>query len=115
MSKRDKGRRGEDEAVDYLSKKGYRIVARNFRFDRGEIDIVAEDGATLVFVEVKARSGGFGEPEEAVTERKREQLQKVAEGYLVRNNIDDRECRFDIVAISWKGERSLIRHLIDIF
>lgn len=114
MDKRQKGNLGEDLAVDYLLKKGYRILVRNFRFDRGEIDIIAEDGATLVFVEVKARgSNSYGEPEEAITVRKREQLQKVAEGYLFNNGIEDRECRFDVIAVRWEGTVTTVDHLID--
>ncbi len=116
MSGRSKGKAGEDAAVDYLLKKGYRILDRNFRFDRGEIDIVAEDGDVLVFIEVKARSThAFGEPEEAVTPRKRAQIVKTAEGYLFSRSIEDRECRFDVVAIDLGGEGMNIRHLVEAF
>jgi len=115
VTRRDTGREGEDDAVDYLTKKGYRILRRNYRFGRGEIDIIAEDGDTLVFVEVKSRIGGIGLPEEAVTERKRRQLATVAEGYLMKHDIGEKDCRFDVVAIFRKGGQTEIRHLSNIF
>jgi putative endonuclease len=116
MNKRTEGEKGEDLAVAYLEKKGYRILERNYRYERGEIDIVAEDNGALVFVEVKARrSKTFGEPEEAVTESKQRQIKNVAEGYLFEHNIDDRECRFDVVAIDYEGNRTVIRHLENAF
>ena len=83
---KESGRNGEDLAVDFLIQKGYRILQRNFRFEHGEIDIVADDRGVLVFVEVKARrTKQFGEPEEAVSIRKRKQIRKTALGYLFRN------------------------------
>jgi putative endonuclease len=116
ISKTKKGTIGENLAVDYLEKKGYRILQRNYRYEHGEIDIVAEDGNALVFVEVKARrSKKFGEPEDAVTPRKREKIRATADGYLFENNIDDKECRFDVIAIDYQGDKTEIRHLIDAF
>jgi putative endonuclease len=116
LSKTKKGAIGEDLAVDYLKKKGYRIFQRNYRFEHGEIDIVAEDGNALVFVEVKARrSKEFGEPEDAVTPRKREKIRATADGYLFENNIDDKECRFDVIAIDYQGNKTEIRHIEDAF
>ncbi len=116
MNTRQRGKLGEDTAVDYLEKKGYRILQRNYRFDRGEIDIVAEDQGQLVFIEVKARrSTLYGEPEEAVTEAKCKQLWKVAEGYLHEHNLEDSNYRFDVVAIEYQNNVPVIRHLIDAF
>ena len=116
LSKTKKGAIGEDLAVDYLKKKGYRIFQRNYRFEHGEIDIIAEDGNALVFVEVKARrSKEFGEPEDAVTPRKREKIRATADGYLFENNIDDKECRFDVIAIDYQGNKTEIRHIEDAF
>jgi putative endonuclease len=116
LSKTKKGTIGENLAVDYLEKKGYCILQRNYRFEHGEIDIVAEDGNVLVFVEVKARrSKAFGEPEDAVTPRKREKIRSTANGYLFEKNIDDKECRFDVVAIDYKDNKTEIRHLEDAF
>jgi len=116
FNKQKKGTIGEDLAVDYLTKKGYRIRQRNYRFEHGEIDIVAEDGNALVFVEVKTRrSKEYGEPEDAVTPRKREKIRSTADGYLFENNIDDKECRFDVVAIDYQQNKTEIRHLKDAF
>ena len=116
INRQAEGRRGEDAAVDYLAKKGYRIVERNFRFGRGEIDIVAEDGDTLVFVEVKARrTDTYGAPEDAVSMHKRRQLRRVAEGYLFKHGIEDKACRFDVVSVRRRGEETEIGHLVDAF
>ncbi len=116
ISKTKKGTIGEDLAVDFLQKKGYRILQRNYRFEHGEIDIVAEDGNALVFVEVKARrSKQFGEPEDAITPQKCEKIRATADGYLFENNIDDKECRFDVIAIDYQGDKTEIRHIIDAF
>ena len=113
---RARGAIGEGIAVEYLEKKGYRVVDRNYRYERGEIDIVAEDGDTLVFVEVKSRrSLSYGEPHESVTEKKRAQIRKVAEGYLFAKSIIDRACRFDIISIVQRGPNKEIQHFEDAF
>lgn len=96
----DFGRAGEDAAADFLKKRGYRILKRNYRNRVGEIDIVAEEGKTLVFVEVKARAGSeFGSPLEALTAHKQRKLALVAEGFLASFKAADRLCRFDVVSI----------------
>lgn len=100
-SKQISGIKGEDLAVSYIVKKGYKIIERNFRGRGGEIDIIALDGDTLVFVEVKARSTEeFGSPLEAITYRKMKLLIKTAEFYkLKKPNLP--ECmRIDAVAIT---------------
>lgn len=113
---RSLGKAGEDAAVDYLVRKGYRIVERNFRFERGEIDIVAEDGNVLVFVEVKMRrSLAFGEPEDAVSPAKRRQILRVAQGYLMQRSIDDRECRFDVITVRSDKNHITLEHFPNIF
>ena len=115
-NQRAKGQAGEETAVDYLVKKGYHILERNFRFERGEIDIIAVDREDLVFVEVKSRrSTAFGDPEDALTPAKCKQIRKVAEGYLFKSNIDDQLCRFDIIAIEYQKNIPVIRHLVDAF
>jgi putative endonuclease len=96
------GRAGEDIACEALRGLGYSIVERRFRTRRGEIDIVARDGETLVFVEVKGRDGVSGcTPAEAVTSQKRRRLMLVALEYLARHRLADAPCRFDVVAIRW--------------
>ena len=94
------GKRGEDLACRELERRGYAIVARRFRVRSGELDIIARDGATLVFVEVKARMGRqFGEAVEAVTPLKQLRMARLASEYLVRHHVPECACRFDVVAI----------------
>jgi putative endonuclease len=94
------GRAGEEAAAVYLAGLGYRIRERNVRFRSGEIDLVAEQDRVLVFVEVKTRTGpGFGTAPEAVTPRKQQQLVRLAGVYLASRGIEDRSCRFDVVAV----------------
>ena len=116
LNRRSQGKAGEDLAAHFLEQSGLKILERNFRFERGEIDLIAEEGEELVFVEVKARrSNAFGAPEDAVTEKKQEQVHAVAEGYLFIHDIDDRPCRFDIVAIEYRKGTAEIRHIRDAF
>lgn len=110
MNSRKKGTEGEDLAATYLEHNGYRILERNYRYDRGEIDLIALEGGELVFVEVKARyTAEFGSPEESVTSSKEEQMKKVAEGYLLQHQMEDQACRFDVVAITFADRRPQIR------
>ena len=91
---------GEELAVAALIGRGYAIVARRYSTERGEIDIIAEDGGTLVFVEVRARATGeFGRAAESITAAKQRQVTRMAIEYLARKAIADRPCRFDVVAI----------------
>lgn len=100
------GGRSEDEAAKYLAGLGYKVLERNFRTKVGEIDLIAKEGGTLVFVEVKSlRSAGFGAPELKVDWHKRRQIARAAMMYLVRKRLSDTPCRFDVVALS-KGEGS---------
>jgi putative endonuclease len=94
------GRRGEEIALEYFRRKGYRIVERGFRLFRGEIDIIAFDRDTLVFIEVKTRTTTeFGLPEEAVTPAKQSQIRKIARGFLIDRALGEPDCRFDVLAI----------------
>ena len=91
---------GEELAAAALTARGYAILERRYTTERGEIDIVAEDGQTLVFVEVRARATGeFGFAAESVTIAKQRQVARVAAEYLARHQIVSRPCRFDVVAI----------------
>ena len=104
QARQELGKQGEDLAVSELERRGYAIVARRFRVRSGELDIVARDGATLVFVEVKARSGRrFGVAAEAVTPLKQLRLARLASEYLMRQRIADCACRFDVVSIHFDG------------
>lgn len=94
------GQKGEDIAVDYLNRIGYSIIHRNFRLKTGEIDIIALDGKTTVFIEVKTRSSNtFGSPSSAVTPRKQIQISRVALEYLSRENLMDSAARFDVISV----------------
>src|SRR6186713_2815873 len=94
------GKTGEDLACRELERRGYAIVARRYRQRGGELDIIARDGATLVFVEVKARHGReFGEAAEAVTSFKRRRIAHLALDYIVRHHLSACPCRFDVVSI----------------
>jgi putative endonuclease len=111
MKSRNKvtGKIGEELAVDYLDKKGYKIIERNFRTRFGEIDIVCSDGETLVFVEVKTKIGhDFGEPEEMVDKKKISQVKRMGEVYLQDEKFDGL-CRVDVVAIVLKIDRTVER------
>ena len=101
------GKTGEDLAVRELERRGYTIVARRWRSRHGEIDVIARDGATLVFVEVKARDGEeFGDGAEAITMAKQRRLVQLAVEYLARHGLIDSPCRFDVVAIRLNDRRS---------
>jgi putative endonuclease len=107
------GAGGEQLAADWLVRQGYRLLARNWRSPLGELDIVSEQGAELVFVEVKARHGArMGAPEEAVTPAKQRRLIRAAESYLLAHHQEQRTFRIDVIAIdvASSGELLDIRH-----
>lgn len=94
------GAQGEELAAAFLRRAGYRIVERNFRCKGGEADIVARDGKTLVFVEVKTRrSMTYGPPQLAVTSFKQRQISKAALTWLAKNRQQDAPARFDVIAV----------------
>ena len=94
------GKTGEDLACRELERRGYAIVARRHRTRRGELDIIARDGRTLVFVEVKARRAhAFGDAADAVDGRKRRRLARLALEYVAAHHLMDCPCRFDVVSI----------------
>ncbi|MBI3357991.1 MAG: YraN family protein [Nitrospirae bacterium] len=98
------GLEGEAIAAEFLIKRGYKIVEKNFKCPVGEIDLIAWEGKTLVFVEVKARSSSqFGGPEGAVTPQKQEKLNRVALAYLQQKRLSTSLCRFDVVGIVKAG------------
>jgi putative endonuclease len=110
------GDRGENLAARFLRNLGYSIIIRNFRCEAGEIDIIARDGKTLVFVEVKTRAYDDPTPEDQVNEIKRHQLTKAARFYLSRYGTPQPPARFDVVAIVWpSGRDPQIRHTPDAF
>ena len=103
------GNFGEDLACRELETRGYEILARRYRRRGGEIDIIARDGRTTVFIEVKAREGrDFGEPVEAVTPWKRRRISRIALEYLARHHLDESPCRFDVVAVHLESDRPVV-------
>lgn len=100
------GRRGEDAAARYLRKLGYVIVARGHRDGIGELDLVAVDGRTVVFIEVKTRtSHDAGHPADAVDAAKQRRLTRLALSYMKRHDLLECSARFDVVAITWPAGR----------
>ena len=100
------GNLGEDLACEYLKRNDYKILGRNFRIRGGEVDIVAEDGVTLVFVEVKTRySHEFGDPLEAITPWKIKALLKTALFYIEDKNLGDISYRIDVVSVDYSQDR----------
>ena len=103
------GKIGEDLACRELERCGYAIVARRYRRRGGELDIVARDGPTVVFVEVKTRDGRwFGGAAEAVTGLKRRRIVQLALEYLTRHQLSECPCRFDVVSIQLEAGRPVI-------
>ena len=96
----EKGRSGEDTAVEFLKKKKYNIIERNVKTPCGEIDIILRSKDLYIFVEVKSRrTDKFGLPQESVTHYKREKIRRSALHYLQTNDALDAKCRFDVIAI----------------
>ena len=94
------GKKGEIDAVRYLKKNGYRIIEKNYRTRLGEIDIIAKDGKTIVFVEVKARrSIRYGHPKWAITPTKKRNMSMVALHYLKSTRQNKAKARFDVITI----------------
>lgn len=111
----DFGIEGEAIAERYLTTKGYSILAKNYRFEKSEIDIIAKKENILIFVEVKARTDNrYGFPEEAISDKKKEKLMEGAEAYLLENNL---QCpiSFDVIAITKSANSIEIEHIEDAF
>jgi putative endonuclease len=108
LFKKTLGREGEDSAAQFLAKKGYKILERNYSTRSGEIDLVALHNGELVFVEVKTRtSDAYGTPELAVNPRKQLRMIKAALGYIKYKKLHQMPCRFDVVAIIAASENEV--------
>ncbi len=106
------GRAGEKRAVEFLKKKGFKILKTNYKTPVGEIDIIGEDDKTIVFIEVKTRtSDNYGLPSEAVDRKKQEKYYRTALFYLQREKKTDSACRFDVIEI----ENGQINHIFNAF
>jgi putative endonuclease len=112
------GRRGEEAAARYLRRLGYKILARSDRLQPGELDLVAIEGRTIVFVEVKTRqSADAGHPSEAVDADKQRRLTRLAVTFLKRHGLLEYSARFDVIAVTWPEQkrRPTIEHFPDAF
>jgi putative endonuclease len=111
MERQQKGRYGEDVACRLLIKEGYKILERNFRFKHQEIDIIALDKETLVFIEVRGRKEGLCSPEESIGWWKKKNIVRVAQFYLKKKELNDFSCRFDVVSILFKNDTNDIKKI----
>ena len=111
------GQAGEELAADYLKRLGYELLGRNYRCRGGEVDIVARDGATLVFVEVKTRrSTAFGLPQQAVTQFKQRQIARAAQTWLAQHRKHGTSARFDVLSVLLLPDRPAeIEHITNAF
>lgn len=111
-----KGREGESAAAEYLSQSGVKILERNFRCPAGEIDIVARDGRTIVFVEVRSRQAdGLFSPEETINRAKQRRVIRAAQWYIKGHRLENSPARFDVVAIRWYGETPDLNWIVNAF
>lgn len=111
----DLGKLGEEMAVEFLQKNGYKILETNWTFQKAEVDIIAKKENTLAIIEVKTRSSlDFGLPQDFVKPKKIQLLVKAVNEYVISNNLDV-EVRFDIIAVHKEGKSFAIEHLIDAF
>ncbi len=111
MNNREKGDWGEEVAVGYLVKHGYDILRRNYRFGRGEIDIIVRKGQLVTFVEVKSGySGKYGPIEARVTPAKQRQLKRIAGHYIERHAAENDDFRMDVIVVEGSAGRHTIRH-----
>lgn len=109
--RRKRGQYGEQIATEFLQGQGYWIEERNYRVRQGEVDIIAWDGATLVFVEVKTKSNaGFGHPEEMVDARKQRTLTQVAMVYVQQKQVEHTALRFDVIAVHLETAIPAVSH-----
>lgn len=111
----DLGKKGEELAIEYLEKKGYLIVEKNYRYKKAEVDIIARKEAVLVVIEVKTRSSNyFGNPQDFVNPKKIKLLVMAIDNYVIEKDLDV-EIRFDIIAVLNNKESYTIQHIKDAF
>lgn len=111
-TKQEIGKIGEELATQYLNNNGYKILERNFRGNKGEIDIIATEENQIIFVEVKARTNfKYGRPAEAVTKQKQIHIEKTAEYYVLKNKMEHKSMRFDVVEVYIIPGKYKIKHV----
>lgn len=119
MNRKQLGAFGEQKAAEHLETLGYRIMERNWRCRTGEIDLIAQDGDVLVFIEVRTRSGSraFGTPEESVDYKKQLQVMETAQFYIHRSQLQTLQPRFDVISVMTDkmGSQVTLRHIKNAF
>lgn len=114
--RRARGDAAEAAAVQYLEQRGYKVVDRNFCCPYGELDVVAEQGETLCFVEVRMRSSAaWGDPAHTVSWAKQRRVARAALHYLFRRGGPERMVRFDVISVVGRGEKAQVEHIPDAF
>jgi putative endonuclease len=109
------GKQGEEMALVFLEEKGFRVIEKNWRYRKAEVDLIATDGQTLVIIEVKTRSTDyFGAPEESINKTKQKLLCEAANAYIELKELKN-EVRFDIVSIVTDGNQTRLHHIRDAF
>ncbi len=110
------GNKGESIAEEYLKQKGYKIIQRNYRCRFGEIDIIAKDGNTVVFTEVRTKqNNNFGSPQESITPAKIEKISKASLSFIQEKKMAGFSYRFDLIAITFSQGRQNIEHIENAF
>ena len=116
MNHLEKGRTGENMAADFLIKKGFEILERNYRYKKSEIDIIARLKKTIIFIEVKTRSKTtFGFPEDFVSEPQESRIMEAADFFLETTLIPHQFIRFDIISIIKNSSQQELVHIEDAF
>ena len=110
------GNKGESLAEDYIKRKGYKIIQRNYRCRLGEIDIIAKDDDTIVFIEVRTKQNeNFGSPQGSVTSTKKSKISKTALSFIQEKNLSGYSYRFDFIAITFSQGKPNIEHIENAF
>ena len=110
------GNKGESLAEDYIKRKGYKIIQRNYRCRLGEIDIIAKDDDTIVFIEVRTKQNeNFGSPQDSVTSTKMSKISKTALSFIQEKNLSGFSYRFDFIAITFSQGKPNIEHIENAF
>ncbi|MFZ5468311.1 MAG: YraN family protein [Myxococcota bacterium] len=116
VDRRELGKEAEDAAVSFLTRAGYEVKERNFFCRWGEVDVVAEKGDTVCFVEVRMRStAAWGDPSHTVTGAKQRRVVKAALHFLQQHRVRNRMVRFDVISVVGKGKDALVEHIPDAF
>jgi len=115
MTAQELGKIGEDYACAELLKKGYRLIVKNYRWQRAEIDLIMQDGSEMIFIEVKTRNSiFFGAPYQAVTRSKQKQIIKAANAFIVESDFNG-DARFDVISIVKNQNETAFQHIPNAF